>query len=95
MRFNLGPVPDEFTPDGTWRPIREPGPIVMQFLALPLGLGIASVVGYGWHRVGMPASLQFQFRYAGVFVLAMLLLVITVLPLVMAACGLKPAPLTW
>jgi hypothetical protein len=154
MRFILGPIPDEFTPDGAWRPIREPGPIMMQFFALPLGLVIALVVGYGWHRVGMPASLQFDVRYSGVFALAMLLsfpalivvhellhaavhpgwglshatiigawprrllfyahysgplsrnrflcvlamplLVITVLPLVMAACGLKPATsITW
>jgi hypothetical protein len=73
MRFNLGPIPEEFTPDGSWRPLREPSPLVMQFFALPLGLGMAFVAGYGWHLVGMPGSIQIDARYSGLFLLALLL----------------------
>jgi hypothetical protein len=45
----------------------------MQFFALPLGLGMAFGVGCGWHLVGVPASLQFDARYAWVFMFALLL----------------------
>jgi hypothetical protein len=45
----------------------------MQFFATPMALGMAFVVGYGWHRVGMPPSLQFDVSYSVVFLLAMVL----------------------
>jgi hypothetical protein len=73
MRFHLGPVPDEFTPDSSWRPIREPGPVVMQFFALPLGLGMAALIVYCWHRVGAPASVHFEGRHAGLLLAAVVL----------------------
>ena len=73
MRFKLGPIPDEFTLDSSWRPIREPSPLVMQFFATPMALGMAFVVGYGWHWVGMPASLQFDVHDAAVFLFALVL----------------------
>jgi hypothetical protein len=46
---------------------------MMQFFATPMALGMAFAVGYGWHRVGMPASLQFDGRYAVAFLLALVL----------------------
>lgn len=57
MRLHLGPIPDEFSPDGTWHPIREPGPLVMQLVAVPLGLGIALLFSWGWHRAGVTAAM--------------------------------------
>jgi hypothetical protein len=48
MQFRLGRIPDarDFVPDQTWKPLREPGPWLMQLFALPLGL--AAFVSIGW-----------------------------------------------
>ena len=49
MRFHMGAIPEtpDFSPDATWRRLREPTPWVMQFFALPLGivacLGVAAL----------------------------------------------------
>lgn len=50
MRFHLGAIPEtpEFLPDSSWRPLREPTPWVMQFLALPLGIVACIAVGVLW-----------------------------------------------
>ena len=56
MRLHLGAIPDEFTPDESWRPLREPGPILMQFLAFPIGIAVAGAVGYCWYLTGLPAG---------------------------------------
>lgn len=49
MKFHLGKIPESnFKPDESWTPLREPGPIVMQFCALPIGLIAAFAIGYGW-----------------------------------------------
>jgi hypothetical protein len=50
MRFHLGAIPEnpEFLPDSSWRPLREPTPLVMQFLALPLGIAACIAVGVLW-----------------------------------------------
>jgi len=48
MRFHLGPIPEDFAADSSWRPIREPGPMLMQFCAMPLGIGAFLGVGYCW-----------------------------------------------
>jgi hypothetical protein len=48
MQFHLGAVPEsqDFTPDSPWKPLREPGPILMQCFALPLGIvACGAVVG--------------------------------------------------
>lgn len=73
MRFHLGSIPDEFTPDSSWRPIREPGPIVLQLFAVPIGLGVALLMGYGWHLVGVTISLRFESRHALHFLVALVL----------------------
>ncbi len=54
MRFHLGSPPDEFVPDSSWRPIREPGPFVMQLFAAPLCLGMAVLAFYCWMHVWLP-----------------------------------------
>ena len=60
MRFRLGPIPDEFKPDSSWKPIREPGPLVQQLLALPVGGILVVAVWYSWQAVGFPPSLAFD-----------------------------------
>src|SRR5262245_37172423 len=59
MRLHLGPVPDEFSPDSSWRAIREPDPILLQVIALPVAAFVAVLVGFAWSRVGLPTSLLF------------------------------------
>lgn len=46
MRFHLGAIPEtpDFSPDETWRTLREPTPWVVQFLALPIGIAAAGIV---------------------------------------------------
>lgn len=52
MKFHRGKIPEsDFKPDETWTPLREPGPVVMQFCALPIGLIAAFVIGYGWNII--------------------------------------------
>jgi len=48
MRIHVGAIPEEFSPDSSWRPMREPGPMVAQFLALPLGVLLMMLTGYFW-----------------------------------------------
>jgi hypothetical protein len=59
MRFHVGPIPDDFAPDDAWRPIREPGPFMVQLFAAPVGIGAALLANYAWHRVAPPASFDF------------------------------------
>lgn len=58
MRFHLGPIPIEFTPDETWRPLKEPSPAMLQVFAIPVGIAVASAVGYCWIKLGMPLSVK-------------------------------------
>lgn len=53
MRFHIGPVPETPWQDGeeTWRPIREPGPVLFQVLALPLAFGVLFVLAVIWWRL--------------------------------------------
>lgn len=39
MRFKLGAIPksDDFVPDESWKPLREPSPSITQLIVLPLG----------------------------------------------------------
>ena len=52
MRLHYGSIPDEFEPDSSWRTIREPGPLLVQVIATPIGLGLAFVIGYWWLQLG-------------------------------------------
>jgi hypothetical protein len=53
MRFHIGAIPEalDFTPDSSWRALREPSPWLMQFLALPIGVATAAIVGFLWFRI--------------------------------------------
>lgn len=51
MRFHLGPPPPtpNFHPqEEDWTALREPSPLVMNFLAAPVGIILAVAVGAGW-----------------------------------------------
>ena len=50
MRFHLGGIPPtpEFSPDATWKPMREPSPWVMQLLALPIGIAACALIAALW-----------------------------------------------
>jgi hypothetical protein len=45
MRLHLGPIPaaPDFTPDETWRSLKEPSPWLMQLIATPIGI-VASII---------------------------------------------------
>lgn len=53
MRFHLGAIPEtpDFTPDSSWRSLREPTPWVMQFLAIPIGVAAVVVVVLLWFQI--------------------------------------------
>lgn len=49
MRFHYGPPPEDpdFQPDiQGWHPIREPGPVQVQLIALPVALGLFLLLGW-------------------------------------------------
>ena len=50
MRFHLGAIPEtqDFSPDAAWKPLREPGPWVMQFIGLPIGIAACVTIGFLW-----------------------------------------------
>lgn len=73
MRFRVGSIPDEFTPDSSWRFMREPSPLAMQFFAIPLGFAVAAAIGYCWYRTGVFSSLKFEGRYSFGFLISLLL----------------------
>ena len=51
MKFRVGAIPDsqEFTANN-WKPLKEPGPIVMQCFALPLGILFCALMIWLWVR---------------------------------------------
>ena len=73
MRIHIGPIPDEFTPDNSWRPIREPAPVMMQVLATPIGLAVFLAVLYCWHRIGASSPLQLHGSRAALLLVALFL----------------------
>jgi len=50
MRFHFGAIPGspDFTPDKSWKALREPTPWVMQLVALPIGVASAAAVALLW-----------------------------------------------
>jgi hypothetical protein len=61
MQFHLGAVPDspDFSPDDSWKPLREPGPIRMQILAFPLGVATCAAVAALWFYLTPVTSAPF------------------------------------
>src|SRR5689334_23166 len=73
MRFHVGPIPIEFTPDDTWRPLKEPSPAMLQVFAVPVGVAVAAAVGYGWVLLGLPLSTSIDGKTAPLAVVGALL----------------------
>jgi hypothetical protein len=50
MRFHFGAIPggERFPADQSWKPLREPGPILMQCFALPVGAAACAVLVVLW-----------------------------------------------
>jgi hypothetical protein len=50
MRFHFGAVPTspDFAPDASWKPVREPRPWLIQFIALPIGIVTAALMAVLW-----------------------------------------------
>ncbi len=50
MRFHVGAIPatPDFSPDESWKPLREPTPWIMQSIACPIGFGVAGAVAVLW-----------------------------------------------
>jgi hypothetical protein len=50
MRFHYGAVPEspDFIPVPPWRPLKEPSPLLVQFIALPIGIVAAGIVAVLW-----------------------------------------------
>src|SRR6266516_4841603 len=78
MRFHLGAIPSspDFVPDTSWKSLREPIPWLAQFIALPIGVVAAALVGVLWFtmtplriaapKVPLPA---FLLSFAGIIVI--------------------------
>ena len=59
MRFRIGPVPEDpsFDPPAQgWSPIREPGPIAAQLLAVPVALGLLLALGCSFAVIHPPTG---------------------------------------
>lgn len=60
MKFRLGAIPGDFSPDEAWRPIREPSPLWLQVMAVPIGIGAFIAVVACWLWIEAPASVSFS-----------------------------------
>jgi hypothetical protein len=62
MRFHVGAIPETqgFSPDASWKPLREPTPWVMQLFALPLGIAVCVAVGALWFLLTPLRELSFN-----------------------------------
>jgi hypothetical protein len=79
MRLHIGaiPIPADFTPDSSWKPLRQPSPLMALVVAFPIGIVAAGVVGGLWlamtplqvHDVTSTLSLRgFLVSFAGMVV---------------------------
>ena len=84
MRLHFGAIPSspDFTPDTSWKPLRQPSPWVALLVALPIGIVAAVVVAVLWlamtplqvHDVTSTMSLRgFLISFAGMVVVHELL----------------------
>ena len=99
MKIHIGAIPeDDFEPDDSWQALREPGPLLMQLFAFPIGIVLLVVFAFLWKQVATLGPLQIPQRYTAVFGLATILslpLLIIVHELLHAVAhpgyGLQPA----
>jgi hypothetical protein len=64
MQCHIGAIPGspDFAPDDSWKPLREPGPVLMQLYALPLGIVMCAVVVALWYSLTPVATPPFVHR---------------------------------
>jgi hypothetical protein len=99
VKFHFGAIPeDDFEPDDSWQALREPGPLLMQVFAFPIGIALLAVFIFLWQRVATLSPMQIPQQYAVLFALAtiaslpLLVLVHELLHAVAhPGCGLQPA----
>lgn len=76
MRFTVGSPPlSDWNPDASWRALREPEPIVVQLIALPIGLLMALATAFVWLKF-TPLSLQIDSQSLPAFIFATIFFVI-------------------
>lgn len=73
MRIHIGAIPDEFEPDTSWNKIHEPGPLLMQVVAVPIAALLVVSFGYLWSRLGQLSPLSVPRDYQLGFTAAVVL----------------------
>ena len=71
MRFHFGPIPETpgFVPELPWKPLKEPPPMMLQWVALPVAVMSGGIVGGLWAWL-TPASRLSEVPSLGAWVLA-------------------------
>ena len=65
MKFHVGAIPEnkDFHPESEgWSGIREPGPWMVQFLSIPMGLAVVILLGSLFTLSGLQEQLRPLFR---------------------------------
>jgi len=82
MKFRIGAVPEDyFEPDDTWHAIREPGPLLMQLFAFPIGFALLAAFVFLWQSyvamgpILVPKEYSLLFGLAAIASLPLLILV--------------------
>ena len=71
MKLHLGAIPeDDFELDDSWQAMREPGPLLMQLFAFPIGIALLVLFAFLWQRVATLGPLQIPHEYLALFGLA-------------------------
>jgi hypothetical protein len=74
MKFQIGPIPEnDFDPDASWRSLREPGPLMVQVLAIPIGIATLALFLYLWLRAAKLENVEILVRYRALFVFSALM----------------------
>ena len=73
MRFRIGAVPDNFEPDGSWRTLTEPGPLLMQVLATPVALVLGVTFLFLWQTLVPLAPLSMAEGFKTLFAILIIL----------------------
>lgn len=72
MQFRVGAVPEDFEPDDSWHSILEPGPLLMQLLALPVAIFMGALFWILWQQVISFTPMVIPAAYSSLFAAATL-----------------------
>lgn len=57
LKLHVGSMPEStFSPDGNWRSLREPGPLMLQVCAAPIAIALLMVFLRAWQHVGIEGA---------------------------------------